>query len=44
MDIYYVTIGRRGRDGLPIEQVDKAIDTVEETEKYLYEEREVCVL
>ena len=29
MDIYYVTIGRRGRDGLPIEQVDKAIDTVE---------------
>ena len=29
MDIYYVTIGRKGRDGLPIEQVDKAIDTVE---------------
>ena len=29
MDIYYVTIGRRGRDGFPIEQVDKAIDTVE---------------
>ena len=29
MDIYYVTIGRTGRDGLPIEQVDKAIDTVE---------------
>ena len=29
MDIYYVTIGRRGRDGLPIEQLDKAIDTVE---------------
>ena len=29
MDIYYVTIGRRGRDGIPIEQVDKAIDTVE---------------
>ena len=29
MDIYYVTIGRRGRDRLPIEQVDKAIDTVE---------------
>ena len=29
MDIYYVTIGRKGRYGLPIEQVDKAIDTVE---------------
>ena len=29
MDIYYFTIGRKGRDGLPIEQVDKAIDTVE---------------
>ena len=30
--------GRRGRDGLPIEQVDKAIDTVEKLKKYLYEE------
>lgn len=29
MDIYYVTIGRKGRDGLPTEQVKKAIDTVE---------------
>lgn len=29
MDIYYVTIGRAGRDGLPTEQVDKAIRTVE---------------
>lgn len=29
MDIYYVTIGRKGRDGLPTAQVKKAIDTVE---------------
>ncbi len=29
MDIYYVTIGRAGKDGLPTKQVDKAIRTVE---------------
>ena len=29
MDIYYVTIGRAGKDGLPGEQVDRAIRTVE---------------
>ena len=29
MNIYYVTIGRSGKDGLPTEQVDKAINTVE---------------
>ena len=29
MDIYYVTIGRKGKDGLPVKQVNKAIETVE---------------
>ena len=33
MDIYYVSIGRKGRDGLPTEQVKKAIDTVEKLKK-----------
>lgn len=33
MDIYYVTIGRKGKDGLPTEQVDKAISTVESLKK-----------
>ena len=32
-DIYYVSIGRRGKDGLPIEQVNKAISTVEKLKK-----------
>ena len=29
MDIYYVTIGRKGKDDLPVKQVNKAIETVE---------------
>ena len=33
MDIYYVTIGRKGKDGLPTEQVKRAIDTVEKLKK-----------
>ena len=33
MDIYYVSIGRKGRDGLPNAQVDKAINTVEKLKK-----------
>ena len=33
MLIYYVSIGRKGRDGLPTEQVKKAIDTVEKLKK-----------
>ena len=33
MDIYYVTIGRKGKDGLPTEQVNRAIDTVEKLKK-----------
>ena len=33
MDIYYVTIGRKGKDGLPTEQVDKEISTVESLKK-----------
>ena len=32
-DIYYVSIGRKGKDGLPTEQVNKAIDTVEKLKK-----------
>ena len=44
MDIYYVTIGRKGKDGLPIEQVDKAIEYGGETEKHHYQRRKVCVL
>ncbi len=30
MDIYYVTIGRKGKDDLPVKQVNKAIETVEQ--------------
>lgn len=33
MDIYYVTIGRKGKDDLPTEQVKRAIDTVEKLKK-----------
>ena len=33
MDIYYVSIGRKGRDGLPNAQVDKAINAVEKLKK-----------
>ena len=40
MDIYYVTIGRKGKDGLPTEQVKRAIDTVEKLEKNHKEGRE----
>ena len=29
MDIYYVTIGRKGKEDLPVKQVNKAIETVE---------------
>ena len=29
MDIYYVTIGRKAKDDLPVKQVNKAIETVE---------------
>ena len=42
MDIYYVTIGRKGKDGLPTEQVDKAISTVESLIKN-YQERQEFV-
>ena len=36
MDIYYVSIGRKGKDGLPVDQVNKAIATVEELKKTSY--------
>ena len=44
MDIYYVTIGRKGKDGLPTEQVKRAIDTVEKLEKKPQRRKRVYVL
>ena len=44
MDIYYVSIGRKGKDGLPVNQVNKAIATVEELKKTSYKKESLSSL
>lgn len=44
MDIYYVSIGRKGKDGLPVDQVNKAIATVEELKKTSYKKESLSSL